>query len=122
MCGKVVVGGGGTGRGVGAMLADCIEYGEYKTNVRNEGMVYSASSMGGKIGAGIGAALLGFVLEFGKFDAKLEVQPDSSLNAITTCFIWLPLLFITLQLVVLLFYKLDKEYPEVIAELERRKK
>src|SRR5690625_7115732 len=33
-----------------ALLGDTIEYGEWKTGIRNEGMVYSGGSMGIKLG------------------------------------------------------------------------
>src|SRR5690625_1019084 len=44
------------------MLPDTIEYGEWKTGKRVEGILYSAGSMGQKAGYGFGAALLGWIM------------------------------------------------------------
>ena len=41
-----------------AMVSDTIDYGEWKTGHRTEGLVNSACSFGYKIGNGIGSALL----------------------------------------------------------------
>lgn len=46
-----------------AMVSDTIDYGEWKTGVRTEGLVNSACSFGYKIGNGVGSVLLGIVLE-----------------------------------------------------------
>lgn len=48
-----------------AMVSDTIDYGEWKTGYRTEGLVNSACSFGYKIGNGVGSALLGLILEVG---------------------------------------------------------
>ena len=40
-----------------AMVADTIEYGQWKTGKRVEGMLYSSTTFGAKIGAGVGMAV-----------------------------------------------------------------
>lgn len=40
-----------------AMVADTIEYGQWKTGKRVEGMLYSSTTFGAKIGAGVGIAV-----------------------------------------------------------------
>ena len=50
-----------------AMVSDTIDYGEWKTGYRTEGLVNSACSFGYKIGNGIGSALLGMILEIGGY-------------------------------------------------------
>ncbi|MFR2734235.1 MAG: MFS transporter [Blautia producta] len=39
------------------MVADTIEYGQWKTGKRVEGMLYSSTTFGAKIGAGVGMAV-----------------------------------------------------------------
>lgn len=46
-----------------AMVSDTIDYGEWKTGYRTEGLINSACSFGYKIGNGIGSALLGIIIE-----------------------------------------------------------
>ena len=40
-----------------AMIADTIEYGHWKTGTRVEGMLYSSTTFGAKVGAGVGGAV-----------------------------------------------------------------
>lgn len=41
------------------MLADTVEYNDWKSGIRAEGLVFSANSIGQKVGSGIGSAVLG---------------------------------------------------------------
>ncbi|URW87783.1 MFS transporter [Blautia wexlerae] len=41
-----------------AIIPDCVEYGEWKTGLRNDGFQYAFVSLGNKIGMAIGTALL----------------------------------------------------------------
>ena len=52
------VGVGGLSGNMNAMLADVVEYGDWKTGVRTEGLVYSGASFGGKVGTGLGGAIV----------------------------------------------------------------
>ena len=45
-----------------AIVSDTIEYGEWKTGYRTEGLINSASSFGFKVGNGLGSAILGWVI------------------------------------------------------------
>jgi len=103
-----------------ALLADTIEYGEWKTGIRNEGMVYSGGSMGIKIGSGLGTAIIGWVLAFGGYVGGADVQAASALQSIQTLFIYIPMGINVLMIVLLLFYNLDKKYPQIIRDLQAR--
>ncbi|MFV3010516.1 MFS transporter [Clostridium botulinum] len=104
-----------------ALLADTIEYGEWKTNVRTEGLVYSAGNFGLKIGIGLGTAIVGWLLAFSNYNGSSKVQTDTAINAINILFIWLPMILSGVQIILLKFYKLDKIYPNIISDLEKRK-
>lgn len=104
-----------------ALLADTIEYGEWKSGVRTEGLVYSAGSFGAKVGTGIGAAMIGWILTFGGYIGGSAVQPDSAIFSIHILFIYIPLILVLVKLVLLWFYKLDKIYPQIMKDLQARK-
>ncbi|BDB01119.1 MFS transporter [Clostridium botulinum] len=104
-----------------ALLADTIEYGEWKTNVRTEGLVYSAGSFGLKIGIGLGTAIVGWLLAFSNYNGSSKIQTNTAINAINILFIWLPMILSGVQIILLKFYKLDKIYPNIISDLENRK-
>ncbi|MCJ8171679.1 MFS transporter [Clostridium botulinum] len=104
-----------------ALLADTIEYGEWKTNVRTEGLVYSAGNFGLKIGIGLGTAIVGWLLAFSNYNGSSKIQTNTAINAINILFIWLPMILSGVQIILLKFYKLDKIYSNIISDLEKRK-
>jgi GPH family glycoside/pentoside/hexuronide:cation symporter len=101
-------------------IADVIDYGEWKTGLRTDGLIYSASSLGTKLGTGLGAAALGWSLAFGKFNAALDIQEAPAMGYIRFVFIFLPLILYILGAVVLFFYDLDKQLPQILADLKER--
>lgn len=105
-----------------AMVSDTIDYGEWKTGYRTEGLVNSACSFGWKIGNGLGSALLGLILEIGGYVCTAAVQSAEALEAIEFSFIWVPVMVYVSGLVIMYFFKLDKEFPQIIKDLENRKK
>ncbi len=102
------------------MLPDTIEYGEWKTGKRVEGILYSAGSMGQKAGYGFGAALLGWIMGAAGYDGLQDVQPDSAITAISAVFIHIPAALFVVLIVLFAFYKLERIYPTVEAELQQR--
>ena len=103
-----------------AMVADTIEYGEWKTGFRVQGMLYSASTFGGKVGSGLGAAAASSLLGAAGYNGLLAVQPASALRMIRVLFLVTPLIAAAALIVCLYLYKLDKIYPQVIADLQAR--
>lgn len=105
-----------------AMVSDTIDYGEWKTGYRTEGLVNSACSFGYKIGNGIGSALLGLILEIGGYVGTAAVQTESALMSIKVCFVWIPIIVYVCGLVIMKFYNLDNEFDGIIADLKERAK
>lgn len=58
--------------------------------VRMEGMMYSCSSFGVKLGGGIGSAVCGWLLEGGEFDGMASVQTQGALNMIQSMYVFIP--------------------------------
>lgn len=105
-----------------AMLADTIEYGQWKTKIRAEGITYSASSMSGKIAGGLGLAIVGILLGAVAFDGALSVQPKAARDMIQALFLYPSIIISGINVVILCFYDLDKRYPAIMEELEKRRK
>lgn len=106
-----------------AMVSDTIDYGEWKTGVRTEGLVNSACSFGYKIGNGIGSALLGLILEVGGYvGGEAAVQSAVALTSIKVCFVWIPIVIYVIGLIIMKFYHLDKEFAGIIEDLQKRAK
>ena len=103
------------------MVSDTIDYGEWKTGYRTEGLVNSACSFGYKIGNGIGSALLGLILEIGGYVGEAAVQTAEALFSIEVCFVWIPIVVYVCGLIIMKFWHLDKEFSGILADLEKRK-
>lgn len=103
-----------------AMVSDTIDYGEWKTGYRTEGLVNSACSFGYKIGNGVGSALLGLILEIGGYVGEAAVQTASALTSIKVCFVWIPIAVYICGLIIMKFWHLDKEFAGIIADLQKR--
>lgn len=103
-----------------AMVSDTIDYGEWKTGHRTEGLVNSACSFGYKIGNGVGSALLGIIIEMGGYVGEAAVQTPSALFSIRLCFVWIPIAVFAACFIILKFYHLDSEFDGVIADLHAR--
>ena len=104
------------------MLADTVEYNDWKSGIRAEGLVFSANSIGQKIGSGIGSAVLGWVLAAFGFVSSSAAQPASAISGIRVIFLYVPLVEFAIMFIILLFYKLDKEYGHIVEDLEKRAK
>ena len=105
----------------GAMVNNCVEYNDYKFGKRIVGMTNSANSFGMKIGSGIGASLIGWLLAAAGYNAALAAQPASVDTAIFTFGIYIPLALFVIMFILLLKNDLEKRYPEIVAELQKRK-
>lgn len=104
-----------------AMLADTMEYGEWKTGIRIEGLIYSGASMGIKIGTGLGSAMIGWGLAASGYVGSQDTQSAEAVTMISNLFIWVPTLVSVLMAVLLYFFKLDKQYPQILEELQETK-
>ena len=114
------VGSGGLTGTLFAMVADTIEYGQWKTGKRVEGMLYSSTTFGAKIGAGAGMAIAMGILGSAGYDGLAAVQSASAVSAIRNLYLLAPLPFLIALPILYAFYKLDKLYPQVMSDLEKR--
>ncbi|WP_416412478.1 MFS transporter [Pantoea sp. App145] len=108
----------GIGATMFALLADTIDYGEWRTGLRIEGILFSAGTLGQTLGMGLGTASVGWVLgAVGFVSGGNAVQSASVLNTIEFLFIFFPLLLALLNFGLLYFYKLDDFYHQVAQDL-----
>lgn len=103
-----------------AMVSDTIDYGEWKTGYRTEGLVNSACSFGFKIGNGLGSALLGWIISLGGYVGGAKTQTESAIFSVKLSFAILPILISIIIIIILQFYKLDKEFDGIVKDLNAR--
>ena len=105
------------------MLGDAVEYGQWKTHVRQESMVFAGGSVGSKIGAGLTSFLISAFLSLGGFISSTTggaAQPDSALDMIVNIYKFGPLVIWAIIIIVLALYQLDKKYDQIMQDLAER--
>lgn len=84
-------------------------------------MLYSSTTFGAKVGAGVGAAIGMSLLSSAGYDGLAAVQNAGVMNILHVLYVLVPIVYsVALPLLLLVFYKMDKIYPQVISELEER--
>ena len=90
-----------------ALIAACSEYTYLKTGKRIDGSMYSCTSLGVKIGGGLGTAITGILLDASGYVNAAAVQSASALNMLNFMYLWVPMI---LSLVItLLLSQMDVE-------------
>lgn len=101
-----------------ALTAEASRNAYIKTGRKMEGSMFACSSMGMKVGSGLGVALAGWLLDVGGYDGLAAVQSESALTMITIMYLIFPVVSIALQLLCVLGLNVEKEN----AQLEAGKK
>ena len=104
-----------------AIVPDCVEYGEWKTGLRNDGFQYAFISLGNKIGMAIGTSVLAVVL--GGFSYMANQQQNTAVLAVMKhSFTTIPGVLWIVTAGVLYFYRLNrKAYHKIVQEIQERK-
>ena len=105
------------------MMGDVVEYGQWKSHLRQESLIFGGGSLGFKISTGITSAVMTAMLEGAGFLSSVTggaMQPTSAQHMISSIFKFGPIFVWAAAIIVLLFYKLDKIYPTIAKELAER--
>lgn len=102
------------------MIADSAEFGQWKTHVRQDGMIFSAASVGSKLGGGLASAGIGLLMDSVGYNGMLATQSAGVMDMIYNICMYAPIGFSLIIVVLCLLYKLDKIYPQVISDLKER--
>lgn len=104
-----------------AMLADTVDYGEWKTGIRAAGFLTAVgSAFCIQLGSGFGAFIPSKIMAAAGFVAN-KTQSASALASIHFCFIWLPIIIYAVVGAIMCFYfKYEKMEPAIKAELAAR--
>lgn len=103
-----------------AIIPDCVEYGEWKTGIRNDGFQYAFVSLGNKIGMALGTSLLALALGSAGYVSN-AVQNDTVISIMRHAFSTLPGVLWVITAGCLLFYPLNKKtYNRIVEELGKK--
>ena len=105
------------------MIGDVVEFGQWKTHIRQESLIFAGGSIGTKVGAGLASALMTGMLSAAGYISTSTgsvTQPESALNCIVTIYKFGPAIVAGIAVITLALYKLDKKYPSIMEELMKR--
>lgn len=101
------------------MLADTVDYGEFKCGKRSEGIVFSIQTLTVKFGTAIAGFLGGLVLQFVGYVPNAVQTEETILGMRLIMFILSAILFACILLIYLKFYKLNGQfYKDMLSMLE----
>jgi glycoside/pentoside/hexuronide:cation symporter, GPH family len=110
---------GGIGSGsIFGMIADSVDYNEWKYQKRTEGTLYAGYSFATKVGMAVGGAAVGYVLAFTGYNAANVTA--SAASGINILYYAVPIVCSLIQIIALGFYKLDAIHPQIIKELAEK--
>lgn len=117
-----LVGGAGVSIMLWALVADTVEYGEWKTGVRTDGINYSLLSSTRKIGMALGGGLAAFSLAWGGYVSGAAEQTDSAALGIRVAAGLAPAVILLLAVVTMRWYRLtDGNHAELVTSIESRR-
>lgn len=100
------------------MLADTVDYGEYKCGVRSEAIVFSVQTFTAKFGSAIAGFIGAMVLSLVGYVPNVMQTADTILGLRLMMFVASASLFIIILFIYLKFYKLNGSfYQNILDEL-----
>lgn len=105
----------------GIIISRVVDYGEWKNNIRQEGLCNSGQSVMGRIGSAIATAVMGIVLAAFGYNGAGTVSAACT-SAIKFMYLGIPAICAVITLVIFMFMKLDgKTVDQYRAEIAARR-
>ena len=99
-----------------ALIASCSEYTTMRTGYRLEGMMYSCSSLGIKIGGALGTAICGWLLDAAGYVENASVQTAATVSMLNFLYLWMPVILCAAVGFLLVFLRVEKANAKLAAE------
>lgn len=99
-----------------ALIACCSEHTTLTTGHRLEGMMYSCSSLGIKLGGALGTAICGWMLDSAGYIENAAVQTAATVNMLNFLYLWMPIILCAAVGFLLVFLRVEKANEKLIAE------
>ena len=96
-----------------ALIATCSEYTFLTHGKRVDGTMYSCTSLGTKLGGGIGTALAGWLLALSGYVGGAAEQTASTMNMLHIMYLWMPMIFNLLITLILTRLNVEKANEEL---------
>lgn len=93
---------------INALISAASEYTVRTKGKHIEGAMFSCSSLGIKLGSGVGSAISGWLLAASGYVANAAQQPASAINMLNFMYLWFPMISVALIAVIMYFLKVEK--------------
>ena len=97
---------------INALISAASDYTVRTKGKHIEGAMFSCSSLGIKVGGGIGSALSGLLLAAGGYVANAAQQSASCINMLNFMYLWFPLISVVVITIIMYFLKVEKANAE----------
>ncbi len=105
-----------------ALIAACSEHTYLTKGKRVDGSMFSCTSLGVKIGGGLGTAITGWLLDAAGYIPNAAVQAESAMNMLNFMYLWVPMLISILITVLLSRMDVEKANRKLIARMEESRR
>ena len=99
-----------------ALIASCSEYTTLKTGHRLDGMMFSCSSLGIKLGGAFGTAICGWLLDATGYVENAAAQNAGTVGMLQFLYLWAPVIICAAIMFLLTQLKVEKANAEILAE------
>ena len=99
-----------------ALIACCSEHTTLTTGHRLEGMMYSCSSLGIKLGGALGTAICGWMLDAAGYIENAAVQTASTVSMMQFLYLWMPIILNAAVGFLLVFLRVEKANRSLITQ------
>ena len=104
-----------------SMLADMVEYGEWKTGVRGEGVTVSTYGVSNKLGYATGGSLAAFLLASAGYVPDVAQTPEA-LAMIRYMLVLFPVIAAATSIGIMLHYRVDaRSFNHVLQQIQERR-
>lgn len=93
---------------INALISAASEYTVRTKGKHIEGAMFSCSSLGIKVGGGLGSAISGLLLSASGYVANAAQQSASTINMLNFMYLWFPFIAIVLIAIIMYFLKVEK--------------
>ena len=97
-----------------ALIASCSEYTTLTTGYRLDGMMYSCSSLGIKMGGAFGTAICGWILDAAGYVENAAVQTTATINTLHFLYLWAPIIICVAVMFLLTRLKVEKANAQLL--------
>jgi len=99
------------------MVADTIDYSEWKFGIRPVGVGSAGTTFATKVANGFSVVLIGWLIDLSGYDPTAVVHSEQVVRVMTFGYNIVPMICGIIGIILMCFYTLDKQYPTIQKEL-----